>query len=1169
MKKDNKNDNLNANNAERKKTKRKRNSRKKGDLERNRKAHQKAKNLAAIYSLQGDILLSKTGKRLYGEHDRKIIYTIDKEDNTLIFYALADWIESLSSVVRKAKEAFKEENTKQASEFRKIPLISEIIYFFRILIELGTEERNLLGLGDNEFQSLLNLVNFNLFNEKEPHLKLKKAEAIYEISINLDGSKDVIFPRTLKEANDIIIQGVEQLVKNSFLADLNSEELKYIKSDYINDTQQELNRFLLELGLLNHDLNEQNFRKFISSNILRKLPHVIDSNKRNTDYYPIYLEKYDIECLGPLPLRIGYISDEYHKPQICKFILDVGDSDLEQIINAGLHLQNSVEMRLDFRLRPKYNTKNKSILYNKLFSVRGKGVGDHLSLANHLINKALLNDISSLCEYFPIAKEKFVHHKRIANSTGSIVHAHSVVQLCKNKALAKSILSKELNYEYFSEFDPFGTADYIGINLPVTVMRARSFSILNVIRSILTNPNNYIEELESKIEYKRQIDYANSLINRYPFSLMSAASYMRYKGNLLDKYDSILSEYSSQIKIIRDQDQNYLESSKIISEVIKNIPITYFEGILLIVDGFLQAGLYRRAFQEIEKIEPFLGLLTREMEIVKISEPHDDDNHENNFNIFSGSILALYELAFAQYYLISDCEEEKKIENANERRVQEIVPLNRNQYVMRAWQLLNRADDHLNARQEKYKAIGESSQSCFLPYYEIRGKIYYNRALICFLFPKTINLENVDKSISDKLKQFKKITSKIKNDNEKNILNANFYTLHWFEKARLYSALNSSIELYIKATCFQCISYLMMSLNLKNFDQPRLQQIVKNENTFNIDSRWTLKWADFLRKEAIISYEKIGREIYLQLKEKSGISSVSSSYTKGVKVSFIPSIYEYRSCDNFHKSLEDQYVPKSCNLFEDNLSKPIAVDLSYSYVFKRDLDISDSEEGIYLFGPTSCYIYFARALFHLCSDKQFEFSSDAIKDTKTCINQWLDKLQWSYQLFNHAWCIADDLCTLESDQNDESSSSNYLIQRKPRFDVNSTYSNVGNSIGLLTPLRISEICILGKIFAAITLILNIPHLKDEKLERNNLDIDFLISDEQLYSKANLNCILNLENDSQTRYNGYLQNSVDAILEILTNERSSYSKSSFLLNKNISEIFNNRDNLLKKIFRSFH
>lgn len=442
-------------------------------------------------------------------------------------------------------------------------------------------------------------------------------------------------------------------------------------------------------------------------------------------------------------------------------------------------------------------------------------------------------------------------------------------------------------------------------------------------------------------------------------------------------------------------------------------------------EGFLAEGLYRRAFDYINKIEPILGTLTQQM-ISQQKRSQQGGNSLKGLQIFSGATLTRYELAFAHYYLIADCDEDRNNLSEEKRKDLPRILLDRKSFINEAWEVLAKAESHLTLRQQKYRLIREPSQSSFSPYYDLKSQICLKRAMLLLLCPRCLSVDRMEKYVPED------IISRTERD-RKPLVFFHFSVLHWLEKARLYAAMNTNLEQYIRCTAYQCFVFIMTSYALRT---KVLQPPAKDEKNI-IDKDWAWSWANELRLDALRSFAPIGQNQYYQLKEKSGVESSSDNYKIGnIQVEYLRHIYEYRSYLNNNQ--EDQ---ENNAKFEKALEeiKALRIDLSYMHLKMKKTDIGipssmsdvshSTHEAIYLFGPTACYLFFIRGVYHLCSQERYEFTQGEISS----LDDWRAKLEQAYILFTHAWSMADDLCSLKENSLDKNK---VVIHRKISLNQN-------------------------------------------------------------------------------------------------------------------------------------
>ncbi|NJK64097.1 MAG: hypothetical protein HC921_16680 [Synechococcaceae cyanobacterium SM2_3_1] len=771
-----------------------RRSRATDDIRRNRRAHLDALlKLAGVYKDDGDIDVPASARQLYSDkgaksYPYKLIKEskegIDQEETGVPYWATSDWVEVWKLLIEQIITSTSEDEIALSRLPRPYEFYELLLYF----IQLTHEERKILNIEGVQHQSLVERALINVLREPDPYKVQHMVEALYKatIGINLNTSaRNRITDKTEDPWEIVRIElksNIDNLLRSNFGREYLTDAKRIKLNDYLmSKCMSEISRIMVESGALHGGDIEKYIDQYLTPELLHRLPLVIDSNERINAFYPVHLLTYDLECCGPLPLRIreesNNISDTEVKEDelLCASLLSIGikrdqnhaitfgneDKEAEEIahiLKAGLHLQHGFEMRIDFQIKPfdddqsaRNSTKSKTKSEQKItnFSIRGRGMGGQTALAHRLINVALLSHMPSLENYFPIARDKFMQQEVVGRRTTGIVHSHVVVQLCEKEALAKALkeirqaskpgdsLKRHYKYEYYYEFSPTGQSDYIGFSVPLTTMRAKTLATLDAIRSARITPKIYTEELINKVRVWESIPETKAQLTAYPFSILMAEDHLKNS-----EYYKVLENELSPLKESGEIPKNKL------GEILKKIPSLYFEAVLFLIHEQLNEGYCQRAHGHLNLIKTVLKHLSNEN-----AEEKTKDS-DAGFHIFSASILAGYELeeARAIFFSSSDTSE-----------------------VSNSWEALCKADNHLKIRQLKYQCLGESAQSVFSSYYDLKAQIAFTRFQL--LFYASIHIEDYElKNKVPKLLEGKFIESKRKP------LEVTFSQLHWLEK---------------------------------------------------------------------------------------------------------------------------------------------------------------------------------------------------------------------------------------------------------------------------------------------------------------------------------------------------------------------------------------------------
>ncbi|MEM8610667.1 MAG: hypothetical protein AAGF93_01520 [Cyanobacteria bacterium P01_H01_bin.105] len=603
------------------------------------------------------------------------------------------------------------------------------------------------------------------------------------------------------------------------------------------------------------------------------------------------------------------------------------------------------------------------------------------------------------------------------------------------------------------------------------------------------------------------------------------------------------------------------EAKKVIVEKIieetnyySHYPFIFYKGCLEIAKTFLDEGAYRKAYPYLKLVKDALiqianqGIIWLGRYRSSVNSNNDVDVQDgeqlprNEFPIFSGALIAFYEICLAQYLYVLDWQAELTkqkheyfldlIENVNDITQREIVK--------QCWLALDRAEEHLTVRIAKYHMIDEVSQAAFHPHYKLLAQIYFLRARLFMWFPTRVAPASAE---------YFPPTNISTCAGERHIHGGRLFLN---ERARVYAACDGDNELYVICTVHQAWTWLLFGmLSNHNFSIPIS---VRDRDREIIEHKDALSWARQLRDHALLNYREIGQHCYQAIKEKSGLSEkLADKHSKfnRYKINPIPTIREtvdeepgYR---RKNEAPQDSFSKEGCSEEDDSESSEpsnqesqdqssgiLYLDMSYMALLRRyvDPDNSDSAETIYLFGPKACYLFFIRGLYHLCSKDKNEFynsnDDDDEKGPVTNIEEWDSKLQHCYNLFSYAWASADDGCDIRQIADDDNNHK-WVIERYLK-DEDTSCEDIGEgrvkppnphaeSVWYLYPHRIAEIADLGKVFAATCAILRL--YTSDNHQKLLEEIDWLLKRLPISGGCEFPDDLKKALSDQERYNGHL------------------------------------------------
>lgn len=485
-------------------------------------------------------------------------------------------------------------------------------------------------------------------------------------------------------------------------------ELEIIK-DLVDKILREVSRTEFQAGLRQiktvvgqcPDFVQNNLTSDSISNLfLESLSNSIIKNNLLGDKFPVYIDYLEIEKVKPLPLKLyrgktGLINTDF---------LD-DPEDENEYYAQGLEKQIAYRVRVYFYVYPPENWKPKPTLEEKEISQFFKqeesnsrlefceevvGVGSPIAHITTAINRFLFEGIDILKKqgYLPVTQKIVSEDTVIGNTRNSAVWSYSLVKLCKQEDVKKS-LEGEINYNQIVADQELATGEFYGFDLLESAAKSALHARLRAIEKTAIDSQQYLQQLCQRIEEKYILEKAEKWIKFYPFSLRAMQDYL-------------------EKKLFKDKYRNWDERN--FKEVNNNQAwsMVAYEAHLAIIQVYLQEGLYRIAQKYLEVIKPH------------IEKGRLDDK----------LLVSLYYLCLFDYHFYTDLEDE-------ERDHQE-----RGSAIRKAEEYLNTAEEYLQKYLKEYAIIGEYSQTNAHPFFYYLSRIYSHRAKIYIFFPYIAQLPN-------------------------------------------------------------------------------------------------------------------------------------------------------------------------------------------------------------------------------------------------------------------------------------------------------------------------------------------------------------------------------------------------------------------------------------------
>lgn len=539
----------------------------------------------------------------------------------------------------------------------------------------------------------------NLYSsQKQQHSYLK----------SLDPNDNQNLDESLKLVNQITEYIQPRLKK--YYQHLSTDSEQEIIKDLVDKILREVSRTEFQAGLRQiktvvgqcPDFVKNNLTSDSISNLfLESLSNSIIKNNLLGDKFPVYIDYLEIEKVKPLPLKLyrgktGLINTDF---------LD-DPEDENEYYAQGLEKQIAYRVRVYFYVYPPENWKPKPTLEEKEISQFFKqeesnsrlefceevvGVGSPIAHITTAINRFLFEGIDILKKqgYLPVTQKIVSEDKVIGNTRNSAVWSYSLVKLCKQEDVKKS-LEGEINYNQIVADQELATGEFYGFDLLESAAKSALHARLRAIEKTAIDSQQYLQQLCQRIEEKYILEKAEKWIKFYPFSLRAMQDYL-------------------EKKLFKDKYRNWDERNfKEVNNNNQAWSMVAYEAHLAIIQVYLQEGLYRIAKKYLEVIKPH------------IEDGRLDDK----------LLVSLYYICLFDYHFYTDLEDE-------ERDHQE-----RGSAIRKAEECLNTAEEYLQKYLKEYAIIGEYSQTNAHPFFYYLSRIYSHRAKIYIFFPYIAQLPN-------------------------------------------------------------------------------------------------------------------------------------------------------------------------------------------------------------------------------------------------------------------------------------------------------------------------------------------------------------------------------------------------------------------------------------------
>ncbi|MEM8504957.1 MAG: hypothetical protein AAF716_17610 [Cyanobacteria bacterium P01_D01_bin.1] len=865
-------------------------------------------------------------------------------------------------------------------------------------------------------------------------------------------------------------------------------------------------------------------RHYLQPAFVQKLAQTVVNNERLTRQFPIYLKRVTMEACGPLPFvnaALKHSTSSGYAPLLNSSLLNLelepqqkSSASLPGPSDRDLASQESVKFTVEFYIKvpATYQGSVKSIfeqisantVSSKAasrrvdFALTSTGIGGTLAHIIKILNLTLLRDIPCLEGFFPIAHDVTSTQQIIRDNVSSPVWAHSLVQLCHNQAIGQAVQKfgqSDEPYELSAFSDPIGHGDYCGFDFLLAQAHAALKARLQAVRNTGVCPKEYLSQLCERTEKVLVLEKAWTSLKRYPFSSMAMIGTLH--KNLI-------------AQVVNDRALN------------KQDPSIYVDSYLSIAEALLDEGAYRASCKYLMGLRFIDEFVQQGLN----ANSEGTSNSEQTFEIFSGALIVRYLICLAKYYYLYDREDDPRGEYLLPDCEQDI---NRQVLIQKAWTALERAKQHVEVRLKKYVVVREPSQGIFSPHHDLLGRIYFTRAKLLTFFSQYVPEDS------------KVLPAESFAGERRTEMSTHLGRLYLVEKARLYAAADGDSEVYSCYAATQSYLYLAAA-----YAQPEIWSSPSSD----LSQQECFEWAETLRDHALLTYAEAGRRCYYDIKEKSGLPDEYDQHDvynnkDPYQITKLPAILELRGAESQLSKKEDRFI---------------TLDISLLGVTPSDLPKLAPKrptDTIYLFGTNACYLFFARGMCLLCSDRTTEFKPQPADQPI----DWEEKLTTAIRLLNMSWAIAEDGCSFENVKENVNGKTERYRRISRSFDDSDSPEHYTSpeitSVRDLYPRRINEIADLGKIFSAACMALRLHVVSAEQRSHIQSDIekilDMLHGEYRFRKQKTLKALLR----RQTRYNGHLQDYLASASRIILAETSRPADS--------SKVQSHRDRLMSALF----
>lgn len=422
--------------------------------------------------------------------------------------------------------------------------------------------------------------------------------------------------------------------------------------------------------------------------LIQRLTKFFVDNVRLSNEFPIYFKYIEVEKVRTLPL---YVKTEYNSVGLLNKELWKLDERNSKVVGEGINEfinalggRHACRVRVHFCLKfdehkhkdllNKYKHKlDKNFVKELHFFEEVSGASSIISLVRKALNRAVLWDLPSLKQYFPVAQEVYIapEGKLYGNDTLATVWSASRVRLVELEDV-KSLLNLEksndnkngsslIDFDSYINGSDIFQGDYICFDMVEAIAVSGFYARLKTVREIGVDAQIYLEELCDRVIAQKSLIKGKKRLWSYPFSLRVMESYLQ--NTILSKKPKNSNEPWSNLA---------------------------YEAQLHITQGYIEEGLTKAANTLLEELEPHI-------------------------KYFSHLTRSNYYLCKATCEFLSEDERERAISKCES--------------------FLDEASKELEERSLKFFRIGEFSQANLSPSFSYWARIYALKARISVFFP--------------------------------------------------------------------------------------------------------------------------------------------------------------------------------------------------------------------------------------------------------------------------------------------------------------------------------------------------------------------------------------------------------------------------------------------------